>query len=116
MTAAQVLSEIGLRQLPKGSAILGADADFFKLSDDQWVRMPHNGRIDVAPDPEPEPVLTRSIQAVSFDRAAEILGCAAISIKQRITPKQVSEKGTWYKNGYRVTKGARGLVNLEPQP
>lgn len=116
VTAAQVLSEIGLRQLPKGSAILGADADFFKLSDDQWVRMPHNGRIDVAPDLGPEPVLTRSIQAVSFDRAAEILGCAATSIKQRISPKQVSEKGTWYKNGYRVTKGARGLVNLEPQP
>lgn len=116
VTATQVLSEIGLRQLPKGASILGADADFFKLSDGQWVRMPHNGRVDIASQVEPEPILTHSIQAVSFDRAAEILGCAATSIKQRISPKQTAEKGTWYKNGYRVTKGARGLVNLEPQP
>jgi hypothetical protein len=60
--------------------------------------------------------ITPHIQSVSFDRAAEILDCAATSIKQRLSPKQVSEKGTWYKNGYRVTKGARGLVNLESQP
>lgn len=114
VTAAQVLSEIGLRQLPKGSAILGADADFFRLNDGQWIRMPHGGQVDVAS--APETILTQSIQAVSFQRAAEILGCAVTSIKQRISPKQISEKGTWYKNGYRVTKGARGLVNLELQP
>lgn len=113
MTSAQVLNQIGLRQLPKGSSILGAEADFFKLSDGQWVRIQHNGQVDV--EPCPEPVLTQSIQAVPFDRAAQILGCAVQSIKQRISPKQISEKGTWYKNGYRVTKGARGLVNLEPQ-
>jgi predicted HTH domain antitoxin len=114
MTSAQVLDQIGLRQLPNGGSILGAEADFFKLSDGQWVRIQHNGQVDV--EPCPEPVLTQSIQAVSFDRAAQILGCAMQSIKQRISPKQISEKGTWYKNGYRVTKGARGLVNLEPQP
>ena len=113
MTSAQVLDQIGLRQLPKGSSILGAEADFFKLSDGQWVRIEHNGQVDV--EPCPEPALTQSIQAVPFDRAAQILGCAVQSIKQRISPKQISEKGTWYKNGYRVTKGARGLVNLEPQ-
>lgn len=113
MTSAQVLDQIGLRQLPKGGSILGAEADFFKLSDGQWVRIQHNGQIDV--EPCPEPVLTQSIQAVPFNLAAQILGCAVPSIKQRISPKQISEKGTWYKNGYRVTKGARGLVNLELQ-
>jgi hypothetical protein len=113
MTSAQVLDQIGLRQLPKGSSILGAEADFFKLSDGQWVRIQHNGQVDV--EPCPEPVLTQSIQAVPFNLAAQILGCAVPSIKQRISPKQISEKGTWYKNGYRVTKGARGLVNLELQ-
>ena len=113
MTSAQVLDQIGLRQLPKGSSILGAEADFFKLSDGQWVRIQHNGQVDV--EPCPEPVLTQSIQAVPFNLAAQILGCAVLSIKQRISPKQISEKGTWYKNGYRVTKGARGLVNLELQ-
>jgi hypothetical protein len=113
MTSAQVLDQIGLRQLPKGSSILGAEADFFKLSDGQWVRIQHNGQVDV--EPCPEPVLTQSIRAVPFNLAAQILGCAVPSIKQRISPKQISEKGTWYKNGYRVTKGARGLVNLELQ-
>ena len=113
MTSAQVLDQIGLRQLPKGGSILGAEADFFKLSDGQWVRIQHNGQVDV--EPCPEPVLTQSIQAVPFNLAAQILGCAVPSIKQRISPKQISEKGTWYKNGYRVTKGARGLVNLELQ-
>ena len=113
MTSAQVLDQIGLRQLPKGSSILGAEADFFKLSDGQWVRIQHNGQVDV--EPCPEPVLTQSIQAVPFNLAAQILCCAVPSIKQRISPKQISEKGTWYKNGYRVTKGARGLVNLELQ-
>jgi hypothetical protein len=114
MTSAQVLDQIGLRQLPKGGSILGAESDFFKLSDGQWVRIQHNGQVDV--EPCPEPVLTQSIQAVPFNLAAQILGCAVPSIKQRISPKQISEKGTWYKNGYRVTKGARGLVNLELQP
>jgi hypothetical protein len=113
MTSAQVLDQIGLRQLPKGSSILGAEADFFKLSDGQWVRIQHNGQVDV--EPCPEPVLTQSIQAVPFNLAAQILGCAVPSIRHRISPKQISEKGTWYKNGYRVTKGARGLVNLELQ-
>jgi hypothetical protein len=113
MTSAQVLDQIGLRQLPKGSSILGAEADFFKLSDGQWVRIQHNGHVDV--EPCPEPVLTQSIQAVPFNLAAQILGCAVPSIRHRISPKQISEKGTWYKNGYRVTKGARGLVNLELQ-
>jgi hypothetical protein len=113
MTSAQVLDQIGLRQLPKGSSILGAEADFFKLSDGQWVRIQHNGQVDV--EPCPEPVLTQSIQAVPFNLAAQILGCAVPSIRYRISPKQISEKGTWYKNGYRVTKGARGLVNLELQ-
>jgi hypothetical protein len=113
MTSAQVLDQIGLRQLPKGSSILGAEADFFKLSDGQWVRIQHNGQVDV--EPCPEPVLTQSIQAVPFNLAAQILCCAVPSIKHRISPKQISEKGTWYKNGYRVTKGARGLVNLELQ-
>jgi hypothetical protein len=113
MTSAQVLDQIGLRQLPKGGSILGAEADFFKLSDGQWVRIQHNGQVDV--EPCPEPVLTQSIRAVPFNLAAQILGCAVPSIKQRISPKQISEKGTWYKNGYRVTKGARGLVNLELQ-
>lgn len=110
ITAAEVLAEIGLRQLPKGSSILGAEADFFKISEDQWIRLAHSGRADVQPQVIP------AIQSVSFEHASEILGCAVTSIKQRISPKQISEKGTWYKNGYRVTKGARGLVNLELQP
>ena len=110
----QLMDELGIEELPKGKEHKTSQYTFCKNGTGWW-KFPIEQPVETLPI-QIQQEISPQIQAVSFDRAAQILGCAATSIKQRLSPKQVSEKGTWYKNGYRVTKGARGLVNLEPQP
>lgn len=110
----QLMDELGVEELPKGKEHKTAQFTFCKNGTGWW-KFPIEQPVETLPI-QIQQEISPQIQAVSFDRAAQILGCAAASIRQRLSPKQVSEKGTWYKNGYRVTKGARGLVNLEPQP
>lgn len=110
----QLMDELGVEELPKGKEHKTSQYTFCKNGTGWW-KFPIEQPVETLPI-QIQQEISPQIQAVSFDRAAQILGCAATSIKQRLSPKQVSEKGTWYKNGYRVTKGARGLVNLEPQP
>lgn len=60
VTADQVMAEQRLRQLPKGAVIHGADADFHRMKDGTWARLPHEGMVDVTPiqveqPPEPQP-------------------------------------------------------------
>ena len=110
----QLMDELGAEELPKGKEHKTAQFTFCKNGTGWW-KFPIEQPVETLPI-QIQQEISPQIQAVSFDRAAQILGCAAASIRQRLSPKQVSEKGTWYKNGYRVTKGARGLVNLEPQP
>lgn len=110
----QLMDELGVEELPKGKEHKTAQFTFCKNGTGWW-KFPIEQPVETLPI-QIQQEISPQIQAVSFDRAAQILGCAAASIRQRLSPKQVSEKGTWYKNGYRVTKGARGLINLEPQP
>ncbi len=110
----QLMDELGVEELPKGKEHKTSQYTFCKNGTGWW-KFPIEQPVETLPI-QTQQGITPHIQSVSFDRAAEILDCAATSIKQRLSPKQVSEKGTWYKNGYRVTKGARGLVNLESQP
>tara|TARA_S200002703_G_scaffold38799_2_gene34031 strand:+ start:3201 stop:4088 length:888 start_codon:yes stop_codon:yes gene_type:complete len=110
----QLMDELGVEELPKGKEHKTSQYTFCKNGTGWW-KFPIEQPVETLPI-QIQQEISPQIQAVSFDRAAQILGCAAASIRQRLSPKQVSEKGTWYKNGYRVTKGARGLVNLEPQP
>lgn len=46
VSADAVMDEQRLRQLPKGSTIYGATADFHRLRDGQWIRLPHEGVAD----------------------------------------------------------------------
>lgn len=110
----QLMDELGVEELPKGKEHKTNQYTFCKNGTGWW-KFPIEQPVETLPI-QIQQEISPHIQAVSFDRAAQILGCAATSIKQRLSPKQVSEKGTWYKSGYRVTKGARGLVNLELQP
>ena len=110
----QLMDELGVEELPKGKEHKTSQYTFCKNGTGWW-KFPVEQPVETLPI-QIQQEISPQIQAVSFDTAAQILGCAAASIRQRLSPKQVSEKGTWYKNGYRVTKGARGLVNLEPQP
>jgi hypothetical protein len=110
----QLMDELGVEELPKGKEHKTNQYTFCKNGTGWW-KFPIKQPVETLPI-QIQQEISPQIQSVSFDRAAQILGCAATSIKQRLSPKQISEKGTWYKSGYRVTKGARGLVNLEPQP
>jgi len=110
----QLMDELGVEELPKGKEHKTNQYTFCKNGTGWW-KFPVEQPVETLPI-QIQQEISPQIQAVSFDTAAQILGCAAASIRQRLSPKQVSEKGTWYKNGYRVTKGARGLVNLELQP
>lgn len=116
--AQAVMDECHLRQLPKGSVIYGLTADFHRLKDGRWVRLPHAGQVDVMPqqlevvEPEPEP--SRGAQVLTLEQAAAALGLAVTSLQQRISPKQVDAKGPLVRNGWRASRAGRGLISLEP--
>lgn len=118
--AAAVMAELQLRQLPKGSVIRAVSADFYRLKDERWVRMPHAGQVDVEPEPvtvsAPDMPAQAKVRVVSMEQAAEVLGLALTSLKQRISPKQMQEKGPLIRNGWNATKDGRGFVRLEPAP
>jgi hypothetical protein len=119
MDAQAVMDEIQLRQLPKGRVISHVTADFHRLKDDRWVRLPHAGQIDVMPqqleviEPEPELVAERVAKVLNMEQAAAALGLAVTSLQQRISPKQVAAKGPLVRNGWRASKAGRGQIRLE---
>jgi hypothetical protein len=126
VTADQVMIELRLRELPKGVRILGADADFHRLKDGSWVRMPHAGRVDIEPKPElPEPAAapepeTPKVSAVldvglmPWDRAAARLDVSVHTLRQRLSPAVMAVKGAYSRNGYRAVKEGRGMVRITP--
>jgi hypothetical protein len=126
VTADQVMTELRLREIPKGSRILGSDADFHRLKDGSWVRMPHAGRVDIEPESEaPEPAAdpdpeTPKVSAVMdaglmpWDRAAARLNVSVHTLRQRLSPAVTAVKGTYTRNGYRAVKEGRGMVRITP--
>jgi hypothetical protein len=119
LDAQGVMDEIHLRQLPKGSVIYGVTADFHRLKDDRWVRLPHAGQIDVMPqqleviEPEPVPVAEYGAKVLNMEQAAAALGLAVTSLRTLISPKQVAAKGPLVRNGWRASKAGRGMIRLE---
>ena len=115
--AQAVMDECHLRQLPKGIVIYGLTADFHRLKDGRWVRLPHAGQIDVTPqqlevvEHEPEPAC--GAQVLTLEQAAAALGLAVTSLQQRISPKQVDAKGPLVRNGWRASRAGRGRIRLE---
>jgi hypothetical protein len=128
VTAGQVMAELRLRELPKGSRILGADADFHRLKDGSWVRMPHAGRVDIdpeaRPEPEPEPTqqlapeLTANIDSelLTTENAANKLGVNVQRLRQGLTPGDMAKRNgkLFTVNGYTVVKAGRGFVRITP--
>jgi hypothetical protein len=117
LDAAAVMAEFQLRQLPKGSVIRGVSADFFKLKDERWVRMPHATQMDVVPEPAVVSAPDIPAQAVarvrSIEQAAIELGLSVNTVSQRFSPKQMQEKGPWTGNGLRATRFGVGLIRIE---
>jgi hypothetical protein len=129
VTAEQVMHEQRLRQLPKAKLLEGLEADFHRLKDGSWIRLPHAATVDITPGHNPAPIAEEGSQlafcaqspapppsvgrAVSLDEAAALLGASRHYVTNRITPSSVATKGDWVTNGYRVTRAGRGKVCLQ---
>lgn len=135
VTAEQVMAEQRLRDLGKMRHIPGADADFHRLKDGSWVRLPHAGDVDVvavsetvcdpgpshSPDPEPEPFPAASpawdaAPLLSLEAAAKRLGMQKKTLAQSLTPSACQRRnGTpLIRNGYKISRERRGMVRLTP--
>jgi hypothetical protein len=131
VTADQVMAELRLRELPKGVRILGADADFHRLKDGSWVRMPHAGRVDIEPEPqaEPEPqsqapsnpLPPKPVEVfgamdtglMSLERAAVVMGISRSSLTAILCPARYQQRGGPYiRNGISAVREGRGMVRV----
>jgi hypothetical protein len=125
VTADQVMAEQRLRDLGKLRYIPGADADFHRLKDGSWVRLPHAGRVDIQPEPDQQPAAQEQPAAVAtwdaapllkVDAAAERLGITAPFLQHLLTPSAASKRNgqPLIRNGYIITREGRGMVRLTP--
>lgn len=115
--AAAVMAEIQVRELPKGNVIRGVSANFHKLKDGVWARMPRHGQVDVEPEPvtvsAPDMPAQPMVRVVSMEQAAAVLGLAPNSLRTLISPKQMQKRGPLIRNGWNATKDGRGCIRLE---
>jgi hypothetical protein len=121
VTAEQVMAEQRLRELPKAKVIHGLEADFHRLTDGQWVRLPHAGEIDVQAEPVTSAALHPQQQfelaetgaLLTVKAAAAQLGMRPQALSQALTPaSQANRSGPLVRNGYVITREGRGLVRL----
>lgn len=127
VTDEQVMAEQRLRELGKVRYIAGAEADFHRLKDGSWVRLPHAGDVDVVavseticdPEPAPSPRAMPAWEAaplLGMDAAAERLGITMGYLRLQLTPATIAKRGgaPLIRNGYKVTREGRGMVRLTP--
>ena len=126
LSAQQVMDELRLRDLGKQNYIAGIEANFRRMKDGRWIKMPHSGCIDapvsVAPEhglsdfaecaPKSAATIDLNVGLMSLERAAEILGMAKASLQHRLAPCSIEKHGRLLKKGYMVTKEGRGMVRL----
>jgi hypothetical protein len=133
VTAAEVMEEQRLRELGKLRFIPGAAADFHRMKDGSWIRLPHAGDVEVsvveAPavemsDPEPESHSWSEPESHSWDAApllslhaaAERLGITKTSLNTQLTPAFAAKRNgaPLIRKGFKVTREGRGMVRLTP--
>jgi hypothetical protein len=125
VTAEEVMAEQRLRDLGKLRHIPGADADFHRLKDGSWVRLPHAGRIDLQPEPEEQPVIHEPPAVVAtwnaaplldLDTAARRVGVNVRTLMQSLTPGAAQKRNgkPLIRGGYTITREGRGMVRLTP--
>lgn len=126
VTPAQVMAEQRLRDLGKQRFIPGADADFHRMKDGSWVRLPHATTPQPASDPEPKPVHQPQIaiqqitpqpngELMTVERAAEMIGVTRPSLSQLLTPSASEMRGgPLIRKGLVITREKRGLVRVKP--
>lgn len=123
ISADAVLEELRLRQLPKGLTIYGADADFHRLRDGQWIRLPHDGMADVSViadeqlerQESTEPLFSHETEAVTLRRAqaAEMLGVTPGRLTSYVS--RANRKGQPARIcGHAVKPAGRGMFHIIP--
>jgi len=135
VTAAEVMAEQHLRELGKLRFIPGTAADFHRMKDGSWIRLPHAGDVEVSaveapavemPEPEPEPETLPepephawdSSPLLSLKAAADRLGMKKGYLNQLLCPAFAQKRnGTpLIRNGFKITREGRGMVRLTPAP
>ena len=135
VTAKQVMAEQRLRDLGKLRYIAGAEADFHRMKDGSWVRLPHAGDVDAVvlsetvsdpeparlpdPDPTPSPAVSLAWDAaplLSLEAAAKRLGMQRHTLTQSLTPCACQKRNgaPLIRNGYKISRERRGMVRLTP--
>lgn len=120
VTPGEVMEEQRLRNLGKLRFIAGMEADFHRMKDGGWIRLPHAGDVDVTPEPSAAPDLQQSLLVmesadsggcvVSIDEAAKRIGMKRSSLVSQLVPSQNPNGIT--RGGFLVTREGRGTVRL----
>ena len=121
VNSAVVMGEQRLRDLGKVRYIAGMEADFHRMKDGNWIRIPHAGDVDVTPEPpaaiDPEPqqqlmVMESADCVVSLDEAAKRIGVKRSSLSCQLVPSMNPNGIT--RAGFVITRAGRGMVRLTP--
>jgi len=137
VTAAEVMAEQHLRELGKLRFIPGTAADFHRMKDGSWIRLPHAGDVEVsaveapavempehvqepAPEqlPEPEPRSWDAAPLLSLKAAADRLGMKKHYLNHLLCPASAQKRNgaPLVRNGFKITREGRGMVRLTPTP
>lgn len=124
VTAAEVMDEQRLRDLGKLRFIPGAAADFHRMKDGSWIRLPHAGDVDLTLEP-PTTVAHEAQQSllvmdsavlvgdsVSVDDAAKRIGMKCRALTMQLVPSK--NPGGITRGGFHITRAGRGMVRLIP--
>ena len=125
VTAAQVMEEQRLRELGKLRFIPGAAADFHRMKDGSWIRLPHAGDVGVTAEP-PAPVAHEAQQSllviespkpaaadvVSLGEAAKRIGVKRLTLTAQLAPSRNPNGIT--RGGFLITRESWGMVRLAP--
>lgn len=124
----QVMEEQRLRDLGKARYLAGLEADFHRMKDGSWIRMPHAGRVDAVPCPSVHHKATfspiavsgdasdgqRSAKALTIHQAAQLFGMSSLYLQSLLTPSRIKKRGPFVRQGLRVERAGRGMVMLTP--
>lgn len=119
---AQVLEEVGLRELPKAKVLAATTADFHRRPDGSgWDRIPHTGRVEVAPARSQRQQLELTDCAPPASSADEVLPLATAAARIGMSPRSLTQSLTPKENpdglrrhGLHITRAHRGHVRLTP--
>lgn len=114
----QLMDELGVEELPKGSRHESATATFCKNGTGWW-KFPAQPVVDVKPStlvqqPTEKPLSMTSGEVLSIEALAARLGVSKAYTTFRLTPKAIKSKGDWVTPFGRIERAGRGLAQIIP--